>query len=254
LGWLPPEPFSCAVNSGFEEFSPSLVVADGVTALFFSSNRSGLHKVYMSVLQPDGQWAPATEVTELSCPGAQDARPNVRKDGLEIVFDSTRVGAQFDIYTATRSSIFEPWSAPVRSLRRSTIGRIGNTHETRVRHDTLHDVVSYFSRVALTKRGWGFQRRPPERPSSGVTHPGDLRSHVAVGVLAREQPPIPPPRGPITHRRAAPIRQVRCRLSFIVEPTFPAEDCNRATIATKSSRRRPPNACPRPFASMTVIA
>jgi Tol biopolymer transport system component len=135
-GWLPPEPLSCAVNSGFEEFSPSLVEAEGATMLFFSSNRSGLHKIYMSVLQSDGQWSPATAVTELNWPGAQDARPNVRKDGLEIVFDSTRVAGQFDIYTATRSSILEPWSAvvpigpvvndPTASETRASISRDGN--------------------------------------------------------------------------------------------------------------------------------
>jgi len=61
----------------------------------------------------NGDWSPATPVDELNWAGAQDARPNVRKDGLEIVFDSTRGGGAPDIYTATRSSIFDPWSAPV---------------------------------------------------------------------------------------------------------------------------------------------
>jgi hypothetical protein len=112
-GWLTPEPLPCGVNSGFEEFSPSLVEADGLTLLFFSSSRDDAprHKIYMAVLQPDGSWA-AGPVDELNWPGASDARPNVRKDGLEIVFDSTRAGGPPQIYTATRSTVFEPWSSP----------------------------------------------------------------------------------------------------------------------------------------------
>jgi hypothetical protein len=53
-------------------------------------------------------------VTELNS-AAADLRPNVRKDGLEIVFDSNRPGTLggFDIYSATRESVDDPWSAPV---------------------------------------------------------------------------------------------------------------------------------------------
>jgi Tol biopolymer transport system component len=112
-GWLPPEPLSCDVNSGAEEWSPSLVEAEGATILFFSSTRSGMQKIYSSTLSQNGIWGPATPVDELNWAGAQDARPNVRKDGLEIVFDSTRRGGAPDIFTASRSSVFEPWSAPV---------------------------------------------------------------------------------------------------------------------------------------------
>jgi hypothetical protein len=112
-GWLTPEPLPCGVNSGFEEFSPSLVEANGLTLLFFSSSRDDAprHKMYMAVLRPDGSWAVAP-VDELNWPGASDARPYVRKDGLEIVFDSTRAGGPPQIYTATRSTVFEPWSTP----------------------------------------------------------------------------------------------------------------------------------------------
>ena len=113
FGWMPPRALSCDVNSGAEEWSPSLVEAEGETVLFFSSTRSGAQKIYSSALLQNGDWSPATPVDELNWAGAQDARPNVRKDGLEIVFDSTRGGGAPDIYTATRSSIFDPWSAPV---------------------------------------------------------------------------------------------------------------------------------------------
>jgi Tol biopolymer transport system component len=81
--------------------------------LFFSSGREGPQNIYMSVFQPDGGWGPANPVEELNTL-FNDARPNVRKDGLEIVFDSDRPAGLggFDIYSAARSSIFEPWSQP----------------------------------------------------------------------------------------------------------------------------------------------
>ena len=62
---------------------------------------------------PDGNWTGATLVNELNAAGASDARPHVRKDGLEVVFDSTRGGGASQIYTAHRSRVHEPWSVPV---------------------------------------------------------------------------------------------------------------------------------------------
>lgn len=113
--WTEPRPLGCTVNTVGTEFSPSLVEAEGLTTLFFSSDNGhpGTQKIYMSVQQPEGSWAQATEVTELNRDGASDARPNVRKDGLEIVFDSTRDSVNPQIFTATRSSVFEPWDEPV---------------------------------------------------------------------------------------------------------------------------------------------
>jgi hypothetical protein len=115
LGWLTPEILPCTtaadVNSFADEFSPSLVEAEGRTFLFFSSGRDGVQKIYTSRRRADGTWAPAVPVEELNS-GFQDARPNVSHHGLEIVFDSTRDGGAPDIWTATRSSLSEPWSAP----------------------------------------------------------------------------------------------------------------------------------------------
>lgn len=112
-GWAPPVPLDCAVNSQFDEFSPSLVEADGATLLFFSRGIGMTsHKIHMSVLAPDGTWSEAAPVDELNAPGASDARPNVRKDGLEIVFDSTREFANPQIYSSTRPTLLDPWSPP----------------------------------------------------------------------------------------------------------------------------------------------
>jgi hypothetical protein len=114
-GWQPPVPLDCAVNSEFDEFSPSLVEVDGVTTLFFSRGIGMTnHKIYMSVLRADGLWSNAVPVEELNAAGASDARPNVRKDGLEIVFDSTRDLANPQIYSSRRASIHDRWSVPER--------------------------------------------------------------------------------------------------------------------------------------------
>ena len=112
-GWTSPVNLGCGVNSAAGEASPSYVDTDGETALYFSSNRSGVSRIYRSAQTAPLSFAPADAVAELNS-GSDDARPNVRKDGLEIVFDSTRPGGLGgpDIYVATRESVGEAFSAP----------------------------------------------------------------------------------------------------------------------------------------------
>ena len=119
LGWTEPVALPCndidGINSQFEEFSPSLVHASGRTFLFFSSNRdtrvANIHKLYSSELLANGTWSPAQPLDKLNEEGFSTARPNVRKDGLEIVFDSNRNGT-YDVYLATRGSLDAEWSSP----------------------------------------------------------------------------------------------------------------------------------------------
>ena len=110
-GWSPPERLPCASgggpNTGANEFSPSYVEDRGREYLFFSSGPD----IFVSE-RPHGGFGPGRPVAELNSP-ADDLRPNVRKDGLEIVFDSTRGGGLPDIYAATRPSVDAPWSPPV---------------------------------------------------------------------------------------------------------------------------------------------
>ena len=53
-----------------------------------------------------------------------DVRPNGRKNGLEIVFDSTRDGGASEAYTSTRESVLDPWPVPVAvaSVNSSSVG------------------------------------------------------------------------------------------------------------------------------------
>jgi hypothetical protein len=70
----------------------------------------------------DGSFGPAMLVTELSSPLGEN-RPSIRRDGLEIFFQSNRVGslAQGDLWVATRESKLDAWSTPV---------NLGNTINT----------------------------------------------------------------------------------------------------------------------------
>ncbi len=114
--WAEPENLGCEINSSASEFSPSYFVDEGGRAiLYFSSNRPGGHTaggtdqdIYFSVNSGPAQLAPNLN-TEFD-----DQRPNVRKDGREIVFDSNRPGTLGgnDIWTASRSNTGSDWSAP----------------------------------------------------------------------------------------------------------------------------------------------
>ena len=106
-GWETPTNLGPGVNSSAQEWSPSLFEDRGHEVLYFSSTRGGNQDIYASV-----DFGPAHPVTELNT-AADDARPNVSKDGREIVFDSTRqTPGNPDIWTATRDSTSSPWSTP----------------------------------------------------------------------------------------------------------------------------------------------
>ena len=102
-----------AINSPAEEWSPSwFETEDGREFLYFSSTRNGhpAHDIFYSV-----DFGPAQFAAGGVNSSASDARPNVRHDGLEIVWDSTRTGSlgMTDIWSATRSSVDDPWGAAV---------------------------------------------------------------------------------------------------------------------------------------------
>ncbi len=108
-GWTAPVRLPDAVNSALPEFSPSYFEADGRAFLYFSRGPD----IYSAERQADGSWGSVGPVAGLQH-AAADFRPNVRKDGLEIVFDSNRgTAGDQDLYFATRSSVDAAWSTPV---------------------------------------------------------------------------------------------------------------------------------------------
>lgn len=108
LGCYPAGP-----NTAGAEFSPSVVTTAEGTFLYFSSDGypdSQGQDIYISQKAIDGNFGPGVRVAELST-ASDDRMPNVRSDGLEIVFSSNRSG-NMDIYVATRPDTHSPWSAP----------------------------------------------------------------------------------------------------------------------------------------------
>jgi Tol biopolymer transport system component len=86
----------------------------GRPALYFQSDRAngggaaGLD-IYVTELRGKS-WSAPEAVHELNS-AAQDARPTVRSDGLEVIFASNRDGS-LDLYVARRDHVWEPWSTP----------------------------------------------------------------------------------------------------------------------------------------------
>lgn len=119
-GWATPSHLACAPegpNSNLDEQGPSYVEVDGRALLFFSRSSAIVPgDIYVGEQLANGSFGPASPVVELNS-AANDIQPNVRKDGLEVVFSSNHAypGAQGgqDVYVATRASADDPWSAPV---------------------------------------------------------------------------------------------------------------------------------------------
>ena len=110
--WEEPQNVGCQINSTAGESGPSYFEDEsGHAILYFSSNRSGglgQQDIYFSV-----DFGPAQLDSGLSN-ASNDVRPNVRKDGREIVFDSNRPGSLGlqDIWTASRETTADQWSTP----------------------------------------------------------------------------------------------------------------------------------------------
>ena len=132
-GWKEPERLLCTPagpNSELDEQGPSWVDPSGKLRgkkqLYFSRSSvtpSVAGEIYLSERQNGARFGPATAVSELNDTAANEIQPNVRADGLEVVFSSNRaggLGAQ-DLWVATRATPAAPWSAPV------NLGSIVNT-------------------------------------------------------------------------------------------------------------------------------
>jgi WD40-like Beta Propeller Repeat len=105
---------SIAVDTGAAYFEND---DTGAPQLLFSSNRPGglgLFDLYSSELLPDGTFGPAVVIAELSSTFSEPGL-SIRFDGLEVFFFSGRLPSQggLDLWSATRKSVLDPWSAPI---------------------------------------------------------------------------------------------------------------------------------------------
>jgi Tol biopolymer transport system component len=125
FAWRPAENLGSGVNSPAGETGPFIIEDDatGTITLYFSSNRgggAGLDDIYSSTLQPDETFGQASNEATLNS-GANDGSVAIRRDGLELILQSNRVGSMLnaagvpgdDLWISTRFSTSDTWSAPV---------------------------------------------------------------------------------------------------------------------------------------------
>ncbi len=118
FGWEKPENLGCVadgyVNTPGHEGTPNFFEDEhGNVVMYFATYLKAYH-LYMSVMRDDDSFGPGTPIEELNSAYAE-LGPAVRRDGLEVIFASTRPGGlgSNDLWTATRASTSEPWSTPV---------------------------------------------------------------------------------------------------------------------------------------------
>jgi len=116
FGWQTPTNLGSVLNSTADDNASTYFDNGGHPQLIFGSGRLGgaARDLFLSHLQEDGTWGPATLIPELSSPTTEN-RPNIRQDGLEIFFYSDRPGGSGgqDLWTSTRTSVDAPWGTPV---------------------------------------------------------------------------------------------------------------------------------------------
>jgi hypothetical protein len=118
FGWQPPVNLGSGINTAATDAGPSLLERGSgpIPQLYLASARPGGPgglDIYVGSV-PGGWAGPPALVAELSSP-APDLTPAVRRDGLEIIFASSRPGGlgAFDLWHAVRKSMDEPWSPPL---------------------------------------------------------------------------------------------------------------------------------------------
>lgn len=116
FGWTTPVNIGAVVNTTFGEQTPTYFVdpATGAGTLLFSSDRlsgqTNVKDIFQSTRNADGTFNPPTLVNELNSP-ADDNKPLISRDGLEIFFSSNRIARS--IFVSTRASTASSWNPPV---------------------------------------------------------------------------------------------------------------------------------------------
>ncbi len=117
--WDEPVNLGSVINTQYTELASNYFFADGVRKLFFSSSKPGGFggpDIYESEIDDLGFGLPVN-VVELNTQSIETCFW-VRDDGLEIIFSSNRPNLSEDrsfddLWTATRDSVFAPWSTAV---------------------------------------------------------------------------------------------------------------------------------------------
>ena len=121
FGWGEPVNLGSVINTPHAELASNYLFADAgrIRKLFFSTNKPGGFggpDIYESTITDQG-FETSTNVFELNTPSIETCFW-IRDDGLEIIFSSNRPNltedrSYDDLWVATRTSIYEPWSPAV---------------------------------------------------------------------------------------------------------------------------------------------
>jgi Tol biopolymer transport system component len=122
LGWGTPQNLGCVINTTYDEVTPSHFEDDdtGAVYLYFHSNRpTGAGgplgtNIFVSQQQANGTFGAADLVPGVNS-NFNDQRPNIRRNGLELYFESDRGGGAggSDLWVATRSTTSDFWGTPI---------------------------------------------------------------------------------------------------------------------------------------------
>jgi hypothetical protein len=116
FAWGPPENLGSAVNTTQPEFVGSLLREKRPRreVLYFARGAVGERDLYVTRRNPGDSFEVAVPIEGVNGP-FDDARPTVRRDELEMFFDSNRPGTEgaLDIWVTTRARTSHPWSDPV---------------------------------------------------------------------------------------------------------------------------------------------
>lgn len=113
FAWEPPINLGPPVNSATFDAGATVRFPE----IYFTSDRdssNGLLDIYVSLIRGDGTLGDPHLVTQLSS-AANEQRPSIRFDGLEILFSSDRSGSagSQDLWVSTRKGRGGAWSTPV---------------------------------------------------------------------------------------------------------------------------------------------
>jgi WD40-like Beta Propeller Repeat len=116
--WSSPSNLGASVNSTSDDVGPAYFRdEEGNAILYFTSNRPGGRggfDIYASPVGADGAFGVPVLLEELSST-SNDARPAIRADGLELLFQSNRLPSTglADLWMSTRDTLLEPWGRPI---------------------------------------------------------------------------------------------------------------------------------------------
>jgi hypothetical protein len=121
FGWEQPINLGSGINTAGFDAGASYYEngPNGAPLLYFGRGATmATTDLYVSEGQPDGTFGPGVLVLELSSV-ANDQRPSIRHDGLELFFFSNRAGplsGSNDLWVSTRNSSTDAWDAPTNVL------------------------------------------------------------------------------------------------------------------------------------------